>query len=90
LRMIAQGVPLRPISLYPFDGSGFRHLLDTDPPAPISRADLPAEGWTNFYRSDDVSAVAYFYLDRPENGLPPLAPVQDRVAALRPPPVKLP
>ena len=35
-----------------------------------------------FERSDDWSAVAYFYLDRPENGLPALAPVAQRVAGL--------
>ena len=35
-----------------------------------------------FERSDDWSSCAYFYLDRPENGLPRLAPVQVRVAGL--------
>jgi hypothetical protein len=35
-----------------------------------------------FERADDWSAVAYFYLDRPENGLPPLAPVAERVAGV--------
>jgi hypothetical protein len=35
-----------------------------------------------FERADDWSACAYFYLDRPENGLPPLAPVAERVAGL--------
>jgi hypothetical protein len=35
-----------------------------------------------FERSDDWSSVAYFYLDRPENGLPALAPVARRVAGL--------
>ena len=35
-----------------------------------------------FERRDDWSSVAYFYLDRPENGLPPLAPVAQRVAGL--------
>lgn len=35
-----------------------------------------------FERSDDWSSVAYFYLDRPENGLPALAPVAERVAGL--------
>jgi hypothetical protein len=39
-----------------------------------------------FERADDWSAVAYFYLDRPENGLPPLAPVAERVAGLEPAP----
>ena len=32
-----------------------------------------------FEREDDWSGVAYFYLDRPENGLPALAPVASRV-----------
>jgi hypothetical protein len=35
-----------------------------------------------FERTDDWSACAYFYLDRPENGLPRLAPVAERVAGL--------
>jgi hypothetical protein len=35
-----------------------------------------------FERSDDWSSCAYFYLDRPENGLPPLAPVAERIAGL--------
>ncbi|HVZ55079.1 MAG TPA: glycoside hydrolase family 172 protein [Chitinophagaceae bacterium] len=42
-------------------------------------------GWTNFYRSDDVSAVAYFYLDKPADDLPGLAPVRYRKAGLRSP-----
>jgi len=42
--------------------------------------DLRADG--KFERSDDWSSVAYFYLDRPENGLPALAPVAQRVAGL--------
>ena len=32
-----------------------------------------------FEREDDWSSCAYFYLDRPENGLLPLAPVTERV-----------
>jgi len=28
------------------------------------------DGWINFYREDDVSATAYFYLDKPVSGLP--------------------
>ena len=34
-------------------------------------------------RVDDYSATAYFYLDRPENGLPPIAPGEERLADLR-------
>ncbi|MEN8228381.1 MAG: glycoside hydrolase family 172 protein [Bacteroidota bacterium] len=40
------------------------------------------DGWTNFYRSDDVSATAYFYLDRPESNLPALEDVKLRTANL--------
>lgn len=35
-----------------------------------------------FERSDDWAACAWFYLDRPENGLPELAPAAERIAAL--------
>jgi hypothetical protein len=35
-----------------------------------------------FERQDDWSSCAYFYLDRPENSLPLLAPVEDRIAGL--------
>lgn len=40
-------------------------------------------GWTNFYRSDDVSAVAYFYLDKPVSNLKTLQPAAVRTAKLR-------
>lgn len=35
-----------------------------------------------FERQDDWSSCAYFYLDRPESGLPPLANVAERVSNL--------
>lgn len=41
------------------------------------------KGWTNFYRSDDVSAVAYFYLDQPSDKLPALQNIKMRTANLR-------
>ncbi len=34
-----------------------------------------SDTWTNFYRSDDVSATAYFYLDKPGAVLPALQAV---------------
>jgi Protein of unknown function (DUF2961) len=40
-------------------------------------------GWTNYYRSDDVSATAYFYLDKPSDNLPALQPVNIRTYKLR-------
>ena len=41
------------------------------------------KGWTNFYRSDDVSATAYFYLDKPVSNLIALQPVKIRTTALQ-------
>ena len=35
-----------------------------------------------FERADDYSSCSYFYLDRPENGLPALAPVSERLRGL--------
>lgn len=49
---------------------------------PLDSAGLP-DGWTNFYRSDDVSATAYFYLNKPESNLPQLQPAEYRAAKLR-------
>ncbi|MDQ3805627.1 MAG: DUF2961 domain-containing protein [Acidobacteriota bacterium] len=42
--------------------------------------DIAGDG--RFERADDWSSCAYFYLDRPENDLPPLAPVARRVEGL--------
>jgi hypothetical protein len=44
---------------------------------------FPADEWVNFYRLDYYSATAYFYLDRPENGLPPLAPLERRLKGIK-------
>ena len=77
-----QGAPLIPVTIDPGSRNNFQQLLVKDPPVQLSDPSLP-DGHTNFYRSDDVAAVAYFYLDRPENGLPPLAASSERTAALR-------
>ncbi|HEX8234251.1 MAG TPA: glycoside hydrolase family 172 protein [Caulobacteraceae bacterium] len=84
LRLQAKGAPLRPVTVDPGSRKGFRQLLAGERPIPLTDPSLP-DGWTNFYRSDDVSAVAYFYLDRAEGVSRPLAPVSERTAALRPP-----
>lgn len=81
--MLARGVPLRPVTV-DAGADRFARLLESDPPRSLDDTTLP-DGWTNFYRSDDVSAVALFYLDSPENGLPAVAPAAERQAALRPP-----
>jgi hypothetical protein len=78
LRLKAAGVPLKPVTIDAGDRDHFYHLLDPGGP-PAAAATAPDTAWMNFYRSDDVSATAYFYLDSPESGLPPLAPVAERV-----------
>jgi len=73
------GVPLIPISIYEIPRI---HLLfNPEKPFDLTSKDLP-EGWTNFYRSDDLSSTAYFYLDRHENDLPPIQSVQIRTTKL--------
>ncbi len=69
LEMISADVPLIPVSVA---GSEFIKLLEN--PQDISEI----SGWVNFYRSDDVSSTAYFYLDRPSSDLPLLPEVSMR------------
>jgi hypothetical protein len=70
----AKGVLLIPVTVAGVQG--FSRLL-TNPQA-LTDSKFP-NGWVNFYRVDDYSATAYFYLDRPENGLNELAPVAERI-----------
>ena len=79
IEMVKAGIHIKPISVH--NAPVFVKLLDMDPVPDLSDPKLP-NGWVNFYRQDDVSATAYFYLDKPENGLPPLAPVNQRVAGM--------
>ena len=41
------------------------------------------KGWTNFYRSDDISATSYFYLGKPACDLPVLQSVAVRMFNLK-------
>jgi len=70
--------PLTPITVGA-ENADYARLLDEDPPASMDDRGLP-NGWTNFYRRDDVSACAWFYLDTPENNLAPLASKATRTA----------
>lgn len=78
-----KGAPLIPVTIDPGSRTNFQQLLASgkslDDPA------LP-DGHTNYYRSDDVSAVAYFYLDRAEGVLPALNDAALRLRDLRSPP----
>lgn len=85
MKMQAEGVPLKPVTIDPQDRAHFVKLLERKGSTKLDAADLPARGWTDFYRSDDVSATVYYYLDRPGSPFPhPLAPLAERIRDLPP------
>jgi hypothetical protein len=63
-----QGVPLIPITLDPGESRPFLRLMDGPQPVDLTDPALP-QGWCNFWRQDDWSGTAYFYLDTPEGSL---------------------
>ena len=64
ITLLEKGVPLTPVTIDPGIPGGFTHLMTLETPADLTSADLP-DGWCNFWRQDQWSAVAYFYLDKP-------------------------
>ncbi|MBC8137528.1 MAG: DUF2961 domain-containing protein, partial [Fibrella sp.] len=82
----ARGVPLLPNSIVDDTVSASRmlHLMGREQPVDLADASLPHGPGTfcNFFRQDDWSSTAYYYLDRPDGVLPPLAPVAERIARL--------
>jgi hypothetical protein len=79
-----KGIPVKLHSLFsPADSVRytFHRLLDRGTPPDLYDNTLP-EGYAFYYRVDDWSAVAFFYLDSPENGLPAIAEVKSRTAGL--------
>ncbi len=61
------GAPMIPVTI---DSLGkIMPLYTRDSIIPLSTPGLPT-GYSNFYRSDDISATAYFYLDKPAGVLP--------------------
>ncbi len=84
VKLLERGAAIRPVSI---DVGGELVPLMDKPDGYILAADpAPADSWVNMYQRQDVSAVALFYLNAAENGLPPLAPVAQRTTALPPPP----
>ncbi|WP_300975168.1 glycoside hydrolase family 172 protein [Sphingomonas sp. LHG3406-1] len=78
--LLAKGAPLLPVTIDPGSRNNFQKLLESG--KKLSDPSLP-DGHTNYYRSDDVAAVAYFYLDRHEGALPPISGPAERLEALR-------
>lgn len=73
------GAPMIPVSI---DSLGkIIPLYATETIIPLTTPGLPT-GYSNFYRSDDISATAYFYLDKPAGVLPATKNVAIKTARL--------
>ncbi|MEO5590995.1 MAG: glycoside hydrolase family 172 protein [Chitinophagaceae bacterium] len=75
-----QGVPMIPVAID--DLTKINPLYKRDSLVQLDTPGLPG-GFANFYRSDDVSATAYFYLDKPNGMLPALQSLQVRTSRLK-------
>lgn len=75
-----KGVPILPVSI---DELG--KILPLHKKGTVVKLDAPGlpDGFSNFYRSDDVSATSYFYFDRPTTNLPALQPLTIRIYNLK-------
>ena len=78
--LLNRNVAVKPVSID--DNGKFTKLLEPGRAQSLGTTAASENAWTNVYRRDDWSAVALFYLDRPENGLTPLADVSKRTEAL--------
>jgi hypothetical protein len=80
LELMEDGAKLKPVTISA-GPDNFVKLMEK-PGVSLDDDSLP-DGWTNFYREDDVSSMAYFYLDKPVSGLPKLASVELRTAGMK-------
>jgi hypothetical protein len=92
-RLMAKGAELKPVSVFDMHGESDILNIKGRPPDQIRLLDstnvpdiqspLFPNGATNYYRRDDVSATAYFYLDKPTSSLPALAGPEHRVVHMK-------
>jgi hypothetical protein len=80
LALQQQHVALIPVTIH--NAPTMVHIYKKDSVVNIASPDLP-DGWTNFYRSDDLASTAYFYLNSPGNDLPKLQPLAIRTWKLK-------
>ncbi|MEO8111454.1 MAG: glycoside hydrolase family 172 protein [Ginsengibacter sp.] len=77
----AKNIPLVPATID--DQQGYPKPLYTPGKTTNLKDTTLPEGYVMFYRSDDVSATAYFYLDKAGDELPALQPLQIRTYKLQ-------
>jgi hypothetical protein len=80
IELLDKGVPLIPVTIQ--NEKSFIRLMNSIQPVNL-KAEGMIEGWTNFYRSDDWSSTAYFYLDKPVNQMPELAKTEVRIYKMK-------
>lgn len=80
IEMLDKGAPLIPVTIQ--NEKSFIRLMDSIQPVNL-KAEGMIDGWTNFYRSDDWSSTAFFYIDEPVNQLPELAKTEIRTYKLK-------
>lgn len=78
-RMKKAGARLQPVAV--ITPRGYVKLLETNPVPVLSDTTFPT-GLTLFYRLDNYSSTAYFYLDKPVNDLSSLPPLNRRIVGL--------
>ncbi len=83
LQMIEKGAEVQPVWFLDNREAETKQgrLLEEGNETLFDSPDFPVTS-TNYYRSDDVCATAYFYLDKPESNLPELAPLSLRLKML--------
>ena len=83
IEMLRNNLPLIPVTVNNEDSKPLP-IYQPGEIADLTNPDLPGDdAWTNFYRSDDVAAVAYFYLDKPVSELPKIQGLKIRTADLK-------
>jgi len=85
IEMNKKGAEIVPVWSY-VEKDGYdaaKRYLDMDNPPAVTSDEFPGGVSTNFYRSDDVSATAYFYLDKPSSKLPDLPSAEIRIKHLK-------
>ena len=78
--MQKQNIDLIPITVH--QAPLFIQIYKKDSIVDLNDQNLP-NAWTNFYRSDDLAAIAYFYLNSPKNELPDLQSLDIRTYKLK-------
>jgi hypothetical protein len=78
--IIKAGGKAKPVSV--MTANGLIKLMEKPDFPALFDDKFPKDEWVNFYRIDDYSATAYFYLNKPESDLPGLPSLSERLRGL--------